>query len=300
MDSRERGERVTDHINAQRAAEDKPRRPRSIRPSDFGGECKRKTYLRFRWADELEPFDGRMLRLFLRGTREEEVFIKELRSIGAHVLATDPDNPGKQIGFSTLHGHVNGFLDAIVCNLMGSREDEVIAEFKTFNDKSFKQLEKLGVEKAKPAHYSQMQLYMHVMGYKEAFYLASNKNDDSLYGEFVTYDQEMCERMMASAEDLIFGALMPPRINENPTFYVCKMCSAHSVCHGDREPDKSCRTCEHSRPATNDDKKLGDMPETMPNIWICEYHGRLLTVSEQAEGCGDFEYNRYLIDALKD
>src|SRR6056300_1582695 len=101
-DGRTRGMRVVEKVFAERENSDRPRRPRSVRPSDFDSGCQRKSWLRFRWVGVVETFEGRMLRLFDRGHREEEVFTRELKSIGAKVMTRDPEDCTKQIGFSTL------------------------------------------------------------------------------------------------------------------------------------------------------------------------------------------------------
>lgn len=297
MSGRERGEKLVEQLYAEREAKESPRRPHSLRPSEIGDECARKLWLRFRWADELEEFKGRMLRLFLRGQREEEVFVDELRSVYAKVYDRDPQNPGKQISFSALNGHINGYIDAIAGNVMHAKEDWVVVEFKTAGSKAFKQLEKDGVQVAQPKHYAQLQLYMHHKGLKEGLYMSVNKDTDQIHAEFVAYDPAFGEALMEKADNVIYGALAPPRINNSPSFYKCKMCSAASVCHGSAEPGKSCRTCEHSRPATADDLQIIGNLEA-PNMWICEYHGKPLTTDDQYRGCGDFEFSKYLMDEL--
>ena len=250
--------------------------------------------MRFRWVGTVEEFDGRMLRLFDRGHREEDVFTRELREIGAKVITRDPENAGKQIGFTTLHGHVNGFLDGIAWNMPGSTQDEVVVEFKTHNNKSYKQLEKHGVRKAKPAHWSQCQVYMGEMGLEEAFYMAVNKDDDSLYGEYIAFDERAYADMMEMAEDIIYGAIAPLKVSHDPNYFLCRMCTEVESCQRNKEPSKNCRTCEHSRPAVNDDMKIAQLPENTPNIWICEFHGKALTVDDQVSGCGDYEMDDYL------
>lgn len=54
----------------------------------IGEDCLMKLWLIFRWCAK-ENFDGRMLRLFQRGHREEQVFIEYLRGIGCKVIEYD-------------------------------------------------------------------------------------------------------------------------------------------------------------------------------------------------------------------
>lgn len=63
---------------------------RRLGASQIGRECERQLWYGFRWATMGEAFDGRMLRLFNRGHREEAVFVEELRGIGCDVRDVDP------------------------------------------------------------------------------------------------------------------------------------------------------------------------------------------------------------------
>lgn len=298
-DGVERGLRVVEAVFAKRAAKDRPRRPRSVRPSEIGAGCQRKTWLRFRWVGEVESFDGRMLRLFDRGHREEPVFERELRAIGADITTRDPNDGTKQIGFSTMAGHVNGFLDGIATNMPGSTEDTVVVEFKTHSEKSFKDLMKKGVKESKPAHWSQMQLYMGEMDLDEAFYMAVNKNTDELYGEYVLFDGDAYARMMENAHEVIFGVVAPPKISHDPNFYLCRMCSEVESCQRNKEPHKSCRSCEHSRPSTEEDQAIDGFPNSSPNVWVCEFHGIPLDIEAQITGCSHYELSLYLKTELE-
>ncbi len=58
--------------------------------SQIGEECQRKLWYIFRWCYK-EKFDGRMMRLFNRGHREEPRFLEWLEGIGAKVWADDLD-----------------------------------------------------------------------------------------------------------------------------------------------------------------------------------------------------------------
>lgn len=52
--------------------------------SEIGEPCMRKLYYKFHWCF-IQEFDGRMLRLFKRGHREEERFINYLEGLGCEV-----------------------------------------------------------------------------------------------------------------------------------------------------------------------------------------------------------------------
>jgi len=250
------------------------RRPH-LGASVIGHECRRNIFYVYRWAYP-PHFPGRMLRLFDRGFREEPVFINELRRIGCTVWDKDPDT-GKQFLISHFGGHFGGSGDAVVLGLPESQKTPHAVDFKTFNDKTFKELERKGVEKAKPQHVTQLQIYMEGFGVKRAAHIAVNKNDDRIRIERIKFDPKAAKLAINLACDIIFNSIPPSRISDDPTFYVCKFCNHHDVCHGNANVIASCRTCVHGCPIPKD------------TMWNCGLHKKDLTIPEQKAGCRQYE-----------
>jgi hypothetical protein len=75
--------------------------------STLGNECDRALWYAFRWASEPEQFDGRKLRLFETGHREELRMIDDLRRAGVTVEETDPET-GRQWAIIAVNGHFRG------------------------------------------------------------------------------------------------------------------------------------------------------------------------------------------------
>lgn len=71
--------------------------------SVIGRECERQLWYGFRWCDPAGQFEGRILRLFDRGHREEATFVAELRGIGCKVYDIDPST-GRQFTFKAVYG----------------------------------------------------------------------------------------------------------------------------------------------------------------------------------------------------
>lgn len=247
--------------------------------SVVGHECNRHSWMAFRWGTPKEDrgFPGRILRLFETGNLAEARFVSDLRSIGCEVQETDPTT-GKQWSVRDSTGHFGGSLDALILGLPEAPNTVHIAEFKTHNDASFKDLVKKKVAESKPMHWVQMQVYMHLGGWKRAFYLAVNKNTDELYQERVYYDVKFGMQVVAKAQEIIGMASPPERYSHDPSNYKCKMCSFHSVCHGEKLPDRHCRSCLSSTPIEN-------------GKWYCERHKIVLTSEMQRKGC---EMHRYI------
>lgn len=218
--------------------------------SGLGQECMRAVWFQFHWADK-EMFEGRMLRLFQRGHKQEEIFAELLRGVGATVWTEDP-RTGTQFRISEFGGHFGGSADGVAINLPDLPAPylpgmPVLLEFKTHNDKSFKSLEKNGVQGSKPVHFKQAQLYMHKLELGLCLYMAVNKNDDALYLELFPYDAQVATQLLNRANTIIFGEGLPPRISESPSWFACKFCTFADVCFRRKEPDRNCRTCLYSK-----------------------------------------------------
>lgn len=238
--------------------------------SMIGRECEREIWLAFRWT--LFPsYEGRMLRLFERGKREEAEFIRALRDAGVTVHETDPQTK-KQFTYSDHGGHFGGSMDAAGVGLVEAPKTWHVLEFKTHNAASFAALKKHGVAKAHPEHAAQMQLYMGWSGMTRAFYLAVNKDTDELHAERVAFDRKQFEKLRARAHRVIFSSEPPPHITDNAEDFRCRFCLFNRVCHGPAFPKMNCRTCIHSTPRED-------------GTWHCARHDKTLTADEQRAGC---------------
>jgi len=151
----------------------------------------------------------------------------------------------------------------------------ILGEFKTSGTKPFCKLIVEGVAKAKPEHYSQMQVCMARRGIFKCLYMVVNKNDDDIFCQMIEYDAAHAAKELAKAKDIIVRRDAPKRLSEDPSNFACGLCDAHQRCHF---PDKlplptNCRTCDHS---------IADIPS---GTWGCEHHGYTLTKDMQVKGC---------------
>lgn len=240
-------------IDKHHEAQSEPPRPH-MGCSQLGHPCDRWLWLSFRWAVQPQ-FPGKILRLFRRGQMEEATIVSDLRAIGMDVRTS------KQQARVDFGAHVSGSIDAIIeSGVPAAPKKRHVAEFKTASKKAFDDLEKNGVEKSKPEHFVQMQLYMHGTEIDRALYLAVCKDDDRIYTERVRYDKEVAEKFIARGRRLALEDRMPPPISTDPSWYQCKFCDAHEFCHETKiTKHVNCRTCAHST-AKED------------STWRCERH----------------------------
>jgi hypothetical protein len=247
----------------------KPSKPRPhMGVSLLGHHCDRWLWINFRWA-VVEDFDGRILRLFRRGHSEEDTIIKDLRNIGIDIRSSQ-----RRVDFGN---HVSGSLDGVIeSGVPEAPKSRHVAEFKTHSKKSFDDMVKNGVEKSKPMHFIQMQVYMHGTDINRALYLAVCKDDDRIYTERVNYDKKVAEDAIIRGKRIAMSDRMPEPVSSDPSWYQCKFCPAHSFCHK-AEPTKrvNCRTCAHSTA----------MPDS---TFRCERHeADAIPEDFQHEGCDD-------------
>ena len=255
-------------IDKHHEAHAEPPRPH-MGCSQLGHPCDRWLWLSFRWAVQPQ-FPGRILRLFRRGQMEEATIVSDLRAIGLDVRGA-----GKQQARVDFGAHVSGSIDGIIeSGVPEAPKKRHIAEFKTHSLKSFNALEKDGVEKAKPEHFVQMQLYMHGTDTQRALYVAVCKDDDRIYTERVKYDKAVAEKFVARGQRLALDDRMPPPISTDPSWYQCKFCDAHEFCHSTKTTKHvNCRTCAHSTAKAD-------------STWRCERHDADgIPVEFQREAC---------------
>lgn len=248
-------------------------------PSQFN-ECHRRMWYSFRWV-AVPKFEGRMLKLFDRGNREEENMVNDLRDLGLTVKDTDPTTGYQYLFRHPTIGHAGGYSDGLVIGLQALPSKWHILELKTHNAKKFKELQKKGVMKGFPEHFSQANQYMHwsigtANETDRAFYFAVNKNDDDLYEERLRYNRQIAVEWDIALRNIIFSNTPPPRLSENPSFYKCEWCTFYEECHQRKIPKLiNCRNCVHSVPE--------DLPDS--EQWICTKHNIYIDKKLQEAGC---------------
>jgi hypothetical protein len=249
---------------------DKQGKPRPhLGASLLGHHCDRYLWISFRWV-VTEKFEGRLLRLFRRGHNEEDMIIKDLRSIGIDIRASQ-----RRVDFGA---HVSGSLDGVIeKGVPEAPKARHVAEFKTHSKKSFDDLLKHGVEKSKPQHFIQMQCYMHGTEIRRALYYAVCKDDDRIYTERVEYNKEVALKYIERGRRITLSDRMPePCPGASPEWYQCKFCPAYQFCWKEEATKNvNCRTCAHATALEN-------------STWRCERHeADDIPVEFQHQGCDD-------------
>ena len=240
--------------------------------SGLGNPCLRKIWFDFRWFKKGE-INGRTNRIFRTGHLAEHTIIEDLESIGIKLWNILDD----QYEFVDCYGYAKGHPDGFCINVPTAEKTEHLAEFKTMNDKAFKDVVKNGVKKSKPIYYAQMALYMYKKELTRALFVAINKNDSSYYIERVKADNDYAKELLEKGNSIVFSEDYNdfPRIgNNSKSWYECKWCNYIDICFGDHsEIEKNCRNC-------NSCNLIGD------GKFACgELYDKELNLKHQEEGC---------------
>lgn len=233
--------RIFDHYQAKRKGEHRPH----LGGSQIGRECDRALWYQFRWA-WTPYFEGRMLRLFETGDREEDRVVRNLREVGVTVWDRDPDT-GRQVRFEACGGHFALSLDGVGEGFAESKKPHTL-EFKTMNTKSFRKVSEDGLQKANAIYWAQCQIGMHLSKLERCYFFAVCKETDAIYGERIRYDPAEGIKLEAKANRIVFAPIPPSRITEDPSDWRCKFCPYFAVCQGNKIPEVHCRTCAHVTP----------------------------------------------------
>jgi hypothetical protein len=206
---------------------------------------------------------------------EEATIAADLKAIGIEIHSTEGSQARVDFG-----SHVSGSLDGIIeSGVPGAPKARHIFEVKTHSKKSFDDLVKHGVEKSKPVHAAQMQVYMAGTNIDRALYFAVCKDDDRIYTERLRYSRTEAERLIARGHRIALADRMPEPLSSNPAWYECKFCAGHDFCHGSKKTKEvNCRTCAHStaEPSTPDQDAH----------WTCARFDRsVIPIETQYTGC---------------
>ena len=249
-------------LHERRRVDDKPRLYLGV--SELGEACPRRLWLNFRKVD-IESIEGRILRLFDTGAREELRVLQELRDLGMEVV-------GGQHEVEACGGHLRGHMDAAVLGLVEAPATWHVVDVKTVKASKFRELQKNGAGKTFPKYAAQMQGYMGLTGMERAALIFVCKDTDEILIERLSFVKPEFDRLMERGASIIFAAEPPPRISADESWFECRFCPFHKHCHGVAAPMVNCRTCAHSTPRED-------------GSWHCDHHDVPIPDEVQMVGC---------------
>ena len=203
--------------------------------SRLGASCERQLQYEYAQApvDHGKGFSGRLLRIFERGHRTEDMVIRWLRLAGFNLKTEDTN--GRQFGFSVAGGRLRGHVDGV---LVGGPEGFVFPalwENKCLGAKSWRDVEKRGLTASKPIYAAQIALYQSYLELHKqpALFTAVNADTMGIYAELSPFDAALAQRMSDRAARVISateaGELLPRSFTDS-THFECKFCAWAERC----------------------------------------------------------------------
>lgn len=250
--------------------------------SSIGRPCERELWYSFRWTQPAF-FNAETHRRFIDGHMGEDLQATRLRKVKGVTLKTIDPRTGQQFGFVDLGGHFRGHLDGDITGLLQAPKTPHIWEHKQVSESKFTKLvslkekhgEKNALAKWDETYYAQAVMYMYY-GDRDRHYLTVSTPGGRITTSCRTdRNNDAALRFREKAKKIIFSVEPPARINDNPSWYQCKMCSYNEQCHGNRVAQPSCRTCVHVTPKS----------DGSDGVWFCEKYGCEIDTEHQRKGC---------------
>lgn len=205
---------IIDMIEAKRAGDNIPRQYLGL--SEIGNKCPRWLWYAHHNTPS-KPVEGRIIRLFRTGNIIEDAIISDLESIDIEV--TDRQREVEIVnGDIVLRGHIDGIVSG------------QLLEIKSANEKSFKQLLKVGYEKWNPKYKAQAHVYMVLCDLEECMVVVENKNDSNLYIETLKLDRDYVTKLLIDVFAAITLPEPPERICPDVSWYESKCCKYQEFC----------------------------------------------------------------------
>lgn len=203
--------------------------------SRLGANCERQLQYEYAKAavDHGKGFSGRLLRIFERGHRTEDMVVRWLRMAGFILKTEDAD--GHQFGFSVAGGRLRGHIDGVLIGGPDGFAYPALWENKCLGAKSWRELERNKLAVAHPIYAAQIALYQSYLQLHEhpALFTAINADTMEIYAELVPFDASLAQRMSDRAARVIQAteaSELLPRGFSDSTHFECKFCAWAQRC----------------------------------------------------------------------
>ena len=196
-----------------------------IGASIIGSDCTRQIWYEFNgYTGSSVP--NKTKRTWEIGKKLESLVMDWLKNTDIRISDTWWDLESSKFDF------FRGHIDCMWMELSGNEfVPYAIVEIKTAKDASFKIFVNKGLRAWSYQYYCQIQAYMGMSGIHSAYILVLNKDNSELSDELVTFDEEVYESLKDKAKRVYNYATEPPRINDSPYWFQCKLCKYNKECH---------------------------------------------------------------------
>jgi hypothetical protein len=248
----------------------------TLRMSSIGNPCDRALWYALHWAHPPKPVEARIVRIFDNGNDREGRIVQYLRDAGFTVIDRDPAT-GHQFRVVVAGGALVGHTDGIITGIPESPVARHLLEIKTMKASRWKEFRAKGIKVSDPGYWVQAQSYAAAMDLTRILFVCENQDTKEIHTERLHVDPVAAAGVEARAGRIAQATTAPQRLNEDPTWYQCKMCAAHAVCHGGEPSRRNCRTCV--------------AVQYRDGKWYCQRHAKQLSFDDQQSGCSQHLYD---------
>lgn len=218
---------------AKRAKQE--RRP-YLGASAIGGSCERQAQLEFVGVPREKDFKPDTLRKFDFGHMGEELAREWFKDAGFNLTNTN-QRTGRPFGFEQLDGRFRGHVDGVF--LSGPDIPGVgypcLWETKSVGAKTYREMAKHGLKKARPGYYAQVAIYAAYLDLTThpTIFTVTNLDSGEQLHLLIPFDAEEAQRMSDRAVRIIQAADagdILPRPFPDAEYFECKWCSFNERC----------------------------------------------------------------------
>lgn len=206
--------------------------------SAIGGSCERSIQFEFAGAPREKAIPAETLRKFDFGHMGEELARAWFGDAG-FTLVLRNQRTSQPFGFSQLGGRFRGHPDGVF--LAGPAIDGVgypaLWETKSVGAKTYREIEKNGLKKARPGYYAQVAVYQAYLELTEhpAIFTVTNLDSGEQLHLLIPFDAEVAQAMTDRAVRIVkateAGELLP-RPFKDKSYFECRFCGFSERCWG--------------------------------------------------------------------
>lgn len=230
---------INDAVNGalQRKRNLQERRP-YVGASSIGGSCERAIQFEYAGAPREKDFPAETLRKFDFGHMGEELARAWFFDAGFELVQRN-QRTRELFAFAQLDGRFRGHPDGV---FIGGPEISGVGypclwETKSVGAKTYREIEKQGLKKARPTYHAQVAIYQAYLDLMEhpAIFTVTNLDSGEQLHLLIPFDAEVAQAMTDRAVRIVqstdAGDLLP-RPFKDKTYFECKWCSFAERCWG--------------------------------------------------------------------
>jgi hypothetical protein len=191
--------------------------------SSIGSECLRQIYYEFNHENK-QQIPAKLQRTFDIGGTLEGLITTWLTECGLELELPSESNDFLEYSSKKVP-YFRGHCDALIL------KPHSVLEIKTAKDASFTIFERKGCKDWNIRYYAQVQSYMGMSNINKACILVLNKDTSEICDEVIDFDKHYYEGLLARAVAVFNAIEPPPKINNSPYWFQCKMCWFKDICH---------------------------------------------------------------------